>query len=137
MGKMIKKPGIWLSMALLWCLLSCMNDKPDFLIGNWNAFEVLEEGESLDINTAEIKLGFQEGNTYHYESTLAYREAGQYHVEQQYLYTTDTSHTTTMTKAVEILQLTNDTLQLRMNDQGKERILKLVKIQQDTTSGFN
>ena len=137
MDKIVEKPRILRSLAVLLCLLSCMKDKPDPLIGHWTAFEVLEEGEALDINAAEIQLGFQEGNTYHYESTLAYKEAGRYHVEHQYLYTTDTSHTTATAKAVEILQLTTDTLQLRMNDQGKERILKLVKLQQDTSSGFN
>lgn len=118
-------------LALVW-LTACTQDEPNLLIGSWTAYEVLEEGESLDINASEIQLEFVDDFTYAYQSTLDYKEAGQYNVQSSYLYTTDTLPTAQAArKAVEIIQLTSDSLQLRMNDEGKERILKMLK---DTSS---
>jgi len=112
---------------------SCANDAPNLLLGQWTAFEILEEGEVLDINPSQIQLGFEEGERYTYLSTLNYEEAGRYRVQTPYLYTTDTTAEQQAEKAVEIIQLTMDSLQLRMNDNGKERILKLLKTPADSS----
>lgn len=113
-------------------LPACAGDDPNLLIGSWTAYEVLEEGEKLDINAAEIKLEFVDDLIYSYQSTLDYREAGEYTLQASYLYTTDTlARVQAARKAVEVIQLTPDSLQLRMNDEGKERILKMLR---DTSS---
>jgi hypothetical protein len=112
---------------------SCANDAPNLLLGQWTAFEILEEGEVLDINPSQIQLGFEESERYTYLSTLNYEEAGRYRVQTPYLYTTDTTAEQQAEKAVEIIQLTMDSLQLRMNDNGKERILKLLKTPADSS----
>lgn len=118
----------YLSGLALVLLMACAQDEPSLLIGSWTAYEVLEEGEILDINASEIQLEFVDDEVYSYKSTLDYEEAGQYNVQSSYLYTTDTlAASQAARKAVEIVQLTADSLQLRMNDEGKERILKMLK----------
>lgn len=122
----------YLSGLALVLLTACAQDEPNLLIGSWTAYEVVEEGETLDINASEIQLEFVDDFIYAYKSTLDYKEAGQYNVQASYLYTTDTlPNAQAAKKAVEIIQLTTDSLQLRMNDEGKERILKMLK---DTSS---
>jgi|GEM_PF-375524 len=117
-----------LSFLAATLLGACAKDDPNLLIGSWIAYEVLEEGEKLDINASEIKLEFVDDLVYTYSSTLDYEEAGRYNVQSSYLYTTDTlSKTESGRKAVEIIQLTTDSLQLRMNDNGRERILRMLK----------
>lgn len=117
-----------LSVLIILMFGACNTEETNLLLGDWTGYEVLEEGEKLDINAREIQLTFNEGDVYTYSSTLDYKEAGKYNVQASYLYTTDTlSASQGGRKAVEIIQLTIDSLQLRMNDNGKERILKLLK----------
>ena len=126
----MRKTSIYTLASALMVLLfnACAQDDPNLLIGSWTAYDVLEEGQSLDINASEIKLDFHNEEIYSYKSTLDYQEAGQYTVQSSYLYTTDTlQENQAARKAVEIIQLTADSLQLRMNDEGKERILKMLK----------
>ncbi|NRB53857.1 MAG: hypothetical protein HRU41_39775 [Saprospiraceae bacterium] len=116
------------ALTVLVCSACAQDDDRSLLIGSWTAYDVLEEGESLDINASEIKLDFIDEEVYSYKSTLDYQEAGQYTLQSSYLYTTDTLQDVQgVRKAVEIIQLTPDSLQLRMNDEGKERILKMMK----------
>jgi hypothetical protein len=106
---------------------SCSSLKSDLLVGHWQAFEVLEEGEPLMINPEEITITFTEDESYTYNSTLNYLESGNYYLDAKYLYTLDTINQASTEKAVEIIKLTTDSLVLRMNEGTKERILKLVK----------
>lgn len=126
------------SLLVLLLLIACRSEDPNLLMGDWTAYEVVEEGEKLDINTSEIQLSFLDDEIYTYSSTLDYKEAGKYAVQSSYLYTTDTlASGQGGRKAVEIIQLTLDSLQLRMNDNGKERILKLLKEQPTLPSVVN
>jgi len=97
------------------------------LSGHWEALRVTEEERPLEVDPEEIQFWFYPNNTYEFRSTLNYREAGRYRLRQDYLFTTDTLAPGGQEKAVEILQLTPDTLTLRMIDQEKERRLELVK----------
>jgi hypothetical protein len=109
-------------------LSNCENVSNDAIMGQWQAVQVEEEGEILPINAEEIKFNFQENEAYTYQSTLNYREAGSYYVENDYLYTTDTVNQGSMEKAVEILLMTADSLHLKMDEKGQERIIRLGKI---------
>ena len=114
------------SLALI--VLSCDPMKNELLVGQWQAFEILEEGETLSIDPAEITITFSEDESYTYKSTLNYQEAGNYYIDSKYLFTMDTVNQASTEKAVEILQLSPDSLVLKMNEGTKERILKLIKV---------
>lgn len=106
---------------------SCTSVEKGQILGQWQGVSITEKGTELGIDTKEIQLNFLSANTYTYQSTLNYREAGSYHLDKKYLYTTDTLNQASTKKAVEILMLNEDSLHLRMMETGQERILKMVK----------
>lgn len=96
--------------------------------GEWEGTAVLEGGAPLPVEASEIKFEFEEDNQYQFFSTLKYREAGTYYIEDDYLYTTDTFNQASTEKVVEIMLLDGDSLHLKMKEQGQERILKLKRL---------
>ena len=109
-------------------LASCGEDpRQTMIVGNWEGITILEEGDSLPVDPSEITFTFSPEGSYEYRSTLNYREAGYYQLNNRFLRTTDTLDEARPEKTVEITQLTADTLFLRMRDHDKERLLKLVK----------
>jgi hypothetical protein len=104
--------------------------KLNLLEGEWQGTLLLEEGDSVAIDPAELGFSFQQdGKVYTYRSTLNYKEAGSYYIQTRYLFTRDTLPSVSKEKGVEILKLSADSLHLKMMEQGKERIMKLVKKQ--------
>lgn len=113
-------------LPVLFLIFSCSPVDDNLLIGKWKAATLYEEGQPLEVNLTDITLAFSAKN-YHYTSTLNYRESGSYFVDERYLFTIDTLHRASAEKAVEIQLLSADSLHLRMQENGKERLLKLVK----------
>lgn len=99
------------------------------IVGNWQAIAVLEEGDSLEVDPQYIKLNLEKNKGYTYNGPLKYEESGSYYVEAKYLYTLDTLNQASTEKAVEIVKLTEDSLQLLMKEGARERLLKFVKVQ--------
>lgn len=97
------------------------------LQGQWQAVAITEEGTPLAVDLSQIELQFTPSDRYTYQSTLNYREAGSFYVDGTYLFTRDTLNQASTEKAVEILKLANDTLQLKMMDGEKERRLTMIK----------
>jgi len=100
----------------------------DMMIGNWQAFQFLEEGDSVKINPSEIKFSFGQNGRYHFNSTLNYKEAGKFKAEEKVLYTTDTLNSSNIEKAVLIQKLNQDTLVLEMRSEDKSQVLSLKRI---------
>jgi hypothetical protein len=95
------------------------------LAGSWQAVEITEEGDSLAVDLSGIRFEFTNNGRYYFHSTLNYEEAGTYRLDGPYLFSTDTIQEVSREKAVEILLLNTDSLQLRMEELGKERIMLL------------
>lgn len=111
------------------CLLAAgcaLHDEAD-LAGNWQTVSITEEGDSLAVDLNNINFRFTDKGRYTYNSTLEYHESGRYHIDGKYLLSIDTTQAGQTEKAVEIMQLANDSLILRMKDQEKERLLVLVR----------
>ena len=121
------RPLMYSFYTLLFLTLACQQMNDDLLLGHWQAAEVLEEDTPLPIDIKEISFEFKGDKNYTFSSTLNYREAGSYFVDAHFLYTTDTINQASTEKAVEILTLSEDSLHLRMQQNGKERILKLAR----------
>jgi len=96
------------------------------LYGTWNGASAEEEGTPLAIDPSELQFTFDEEG-YTYQGTLNYQEAGTFQLKAPYLYTTDTLNQATTEKTVEIVSFNSDSLQLRMMQNGQERVLKLVR----------
>lgn len=124
-----------IAIVLTGSALSCSPDasRKERLTGHWQAVEANEEGRPLEVTPEEIQFWFYPDDTYTFNSTLNYREAGRYHLRNQYLITTDTLSPDAPEKVVEIMQLGPDTLTFRMMEAEKERTLTLKKV--DETEG--
>lgn len=108
-------------------IVGCASVDVAQLDGDWIGIEVLEEGEPLEIKPSDIRFIFDtESKGYQYFSTLNYKEAGTYHLDSKFLYTLDTINQASRERSVEILQMSGDSLVLRMMEEGKERVLKLI-----------
>lgn len=116
-----------LSFCLLFCLVlfSCENQYENQLLGKWQAYELLEEGKRLEVQPEVINFNFMENGLYTYQGTLTYKEAGNYYLKSDLLYTVDTVNEGSVEKAVRIMSLNPDSLLIKMNDRGKERVMKL------------
>lgn len=108
-------------------LFSCSNERAPLLIGDWQCAEITEEGVALKINFEDVKFSFNEEGFYNYQSTLAYKEEGTYRLQRDLLYTTDTLDKTAVEKVVRITSITADSMYLKMNDSGRERVMRLFK----------
>lgn len=107
---------------------ACGSNVQEQIAGKWQAVVVLEEGDSLEVDPQYIQLTLGENKSYTYSGPLKYEESGSYYVESKYLYTLDTLNRASTEKAVEIVQLTQDSLQLLMKEGARERLLKFVKV---------
>lgn len=127
---MFMMPGLKTAGGLIVaaCLLyACQPYHSDQLVGTWRGALILEEGDTVLVDPAEISLQFRPDDRYLFKSTLNYKEAGTYYLDAQYLFTLDTLNKASTEKAVEIVSLTPDSLHLKMMDNGRERLLKLYK----------
>ena len=115
----------FLTLCFFLSILSCESYDTAELSGNWQAISLTEEGDSLAVDLSGIRFEFKDSGRYYFHSTLNYEEAGTYRLDGPYLFSTDTTQTLTREKAVEIMLLTTDSLQLRMQELGKERIMLL------------
>lgn len=107
--------------------LGCENQNATAILGSWNCSEILEEGKALEIDISTIKFSFDEAGQYTYQGNLKYKEAGNYHLVGDKLYTTDTIDNTAVEKVVRIILLNNDSMHFKMNVAGNEQIMKLAR----------
>ncbi|MEM6697363.1 MAG: hypothetical protein AAF599_03135, partial [Bacteroidota bacterium] len=106
---------------------TCTSEQENLLLGKWQATQLIEEGDSVKMDLAEVGFLFDEQGRYQFQSTLNYREAGFYTKNNNLLYTTDTLTENRNRQAVKILKLKEGLLELGMVDRGKERVLSLKK----------
>jgi hypothetical protein len=117
-----------ITCAILLLLISCANQRERQILGAWQAFEITEEGEPLLVKPEEVRFEFRADNTYSYQSTLNYKETGSFRIQNGYLLTRELSGANEPERAVLIERLEADTLVLGMEDQGKTREVKLLRL---------
>ncbi len=108
-------------------LVSCNNWKEKKLHGKWKAASVTEDGMPLPTDISTLAFEFYPGGLYQYTGNLNYREAGIFSVKSDFLYTLDTINEASSEKMVKILSLSKDSMTLKMNEEGHERLMKLAK----------
>lgn len=108
-------------------LLACGERADRVLVGQWQAVQVLEEGDSLKLDPKEVSFEFRPNNRYSFSSTLRYSEAGKWRYENGHLFATDTTSTAEQERVVAVETVNADSLVLRMMAQGKEQRLTLLR----------
>lgn len=114
-------------LSVLALSLAACTAEPDYLIGKWQAVQVSEQGDSMKLIPAEVGFHFMPNGRYSFNSTLNYKEAGRYSVQENFLVAVDTIHTNTKDRIVEIELLKADSLRLKMREGNKERQILLLK----------
>ncbi len=122
----MKLKGLVAVLFLGW--MACQPSQEQLLCGKWQAFETLENDMPLKVDHSAIGFEFNDDGYYQFTSTLGYRESGRFSIKGDMLYTLDTVNKASSEKGVQIEKLTCDSLFLRMEADGNERILKLYKV---------
>ena len=107
--------------------IACGLDYSKELIGSWQAVEVTQEGAPMDLSPEEVNMSFDNDGRYRFQGTLNYIEAGSYYLEKDLLYTLDTINGQSVQKVVQITDLQNDSLTIRMQAGDQQQVLKLVR----------
>jgi hypothetical protein len=115
-------------LSSLLFLFACKNIGKQKILGKWQAATILEDGMPMPVPVNVVGFEFFPNGFYHFRSTLEYKEAGTFDVDGSYLFTLDTINEASTQKSVQILQVTEDSLFLKMNAEGKEQVIKLFKI---------
>lgn len=120
--------GTTLLICLSIVVVGCDSIQEKKLVGKWQGAALFEDGVPMPINPTDIGLEFFSKGFYNFRGTLNYREAGAYSVSGNLLYTLDTINEASTEKSVQILHVTDDSLFLKMNAEGKEQLIKLFKV---------
>lgn len=128
----MKRVNILSFLCLPLLLLSACKDglDKDLLVGKWQAVELYEQDEQVEMDLNPVYFEFFENDRYYFQSTLKFSEAGRYYTVGQLLYTTDTTAAEPFEKAVKVTQLSRDSLAFLMNDKGTKKALQLVRMKQ-------
>ncbi len=123
----MKSRYLLLVLAIFSFFMSCEQYSQQQLIGHWVGVNALQKGTPLQLNPNEIQFLFKKNGTYTYQSTIGYHEAGLFNLEGDLLFSKDTLQANAKQKAVKILKLNQDSLQLEMLANGKEQTILLIK----------
>jgi len=116
-----------LGLVVLLLLCGCGDREDLLLLGEWQATSVLEEGDSLRLDPAQVGFVFRPDNRYTYRSTLKYEEAGTWRYTEGFLYAQDTTQVGAEERIVAVEKLTTDSLEIRMLAGDKERELVFLR----------
>lgn len=114
-----------LILAIVILLSACANLEENKLVGKWQAVSITEDGMPMPIPPAEVGFEFFNNGFYNYRSTLSYKEAGKFSVENGMLYTMDTLNKASTEKSVQILDIAQDSFSIKMNNEGKIQVVRL------------
>lgn len=117
-----------LILSFVLCLFFACGEREDkLLLGEWQATQVLEEGDSLKLDPTQVGFLFRPDNRYTFRSTLRYEEAGTWRYSEGFLMAQDTTRGDSPERVVAVEKLTLDSLEIRMLSEGKERGLILLR----------
>lgn len=123
----MKKQALFLFLLIPFLFTQCgSNSREELLPGSWKAFRYeIADSARAEGYLDQIRLTLSEDQRYHFQSTLAYEEAGRYHLRGNLLITTDTTREAAEDKKMRIEKLNPDTLILLMQAAQEERRLMM------------
>ena len=106
----------------------CSSPAERDLVGTWEAYNITEEDEPIEVDYPSVMLKLNPDGTYEYKGTLNYREAGRWLLESRLLHTKDTLKPDGEQRSVYILSIAKDSLELQMAEQEKTRKMKMKRV---------
>ena len=116
-------------LPVLFLCFGCNKWKNEDLVGKWQAAFIAEDGKWLDIDYTPVKFEFRSNGFYEFNSTIDYKEIGTFYLNGDLLFTLDTLNTASTEKAVKVTNLTPDSLFLHMMANGKDKLMKLYRVE--------
>ena len=110
---------------------SCQNDQPLPYAGTWQAPELWETGQKMEVDTLmeKVVLNLNNDKSYSFISTLNKKESGKYRIKRKKIYIqSQEDQVNRQERIMEIITLDKDSMHLKMTDNGKERVLKFCKV---------
>ncbi len=107
--------------------MACKSENERRIIGKWQALQLMECDNVIPIQVELVDIEFMSNGKYIFHSTLNVKEAGDYRIHKNFLFTQDRMREKAPEKAVLIKSLEEDTLVLQMSFKGKDQWLTLVK----------
>lgn len=115
------------SLAILMLLCNaCHSIDQEDLQGTWIGQQVIEAGDTLQMDLSNLRLHFEPDGSFTYVKTSRERLAGAYSISGSLL-ELEVKDPSAETILIQISDLSTDVLHLRMNHEGNERHLGLVK----------
>ena len=105
----------------------CSGISKSNLIGKWQAVTLIENDKKQVIDLSEVGLEFNKDGGYRYTGTLNYSESGYFDMNKDLLFTIDTINNGSSEKTVQILQLSSDTLKIKMQEANNVRVIHYLK----------
>ncbi len=106
--------------------LGCKDPSPDALVGLWKAREVIEGGDTLELDLTNVYLDFQTDQNFKYRHTQRDSLAGTYELNKGLIHLF-VSNPLRDTIIIQLTDLSMESLVLRMNHEGKERFVTMVR----------
>lgn len=108
-------------------LFSCTVDQHK-LSGTWQAVAYYEAGQAVNTPLQAVRLSFDNNGNYNFKSIGFYEEAGQYRVAGKFLFLRDTTVPNPVERAIKVQYLSNDSLKIGMEADGKRRVVFFGKL---------
>ncbi len=105
----------------------CSGISKSKLIGKWQAVALIENDKKQVIDLSEVGLEFNKDGGYKYFGTLNYSESGYFDTNKDLLFTIDTMNNGSSEKTVQILQLSSDSLKIKMQEANTIRVVHYLK----------
>jgi hypothetical protein len=119
---------VWLVTIslLIWTCCSCGDHSPQALTGDWRAEMVVEEGDTLEMDLSNVTLNFTEDQNFKYKHTQRDSLSGNFNLSKG-LIKLFVDEPIMDTIIIQLSNLNEKSMILRMNHEGKERLVTLVK----------
>ncbi len=113
-------------VAVMVALPACRSISEESLMGQWKAQWVVEEQDTIEADLSKVQLDLGENHHFRYQITATEMMDGTYQLNNNLLklYSNRPNHDTAI---VQILDLDGDHMLLRMNHNGAERKMKLMR----------
>lgn len=122
MDRLIKAISVIIMLSVI---LTCQSVSSEALQGEWRAATVVEEGDTLDLDLRNVQLVFS-GDNFNYQHTQRDSMSGKFDLSRGLikLYVDNPS---TDTIIIQLNDIHPGSLELRMNHEGKERLVTMIK----------
>ncbi|NND32109.1 MAG: lipocalin family protein [Saprospiraceae bacterium] len=106
-------------------VLACQQHSPEALTGSWKAISVVEENDTLDLDLSNVNLTFN-SDMFLYQHTQKDSMRGTFSLKRGLinLYVQKPEGDTIV---IQLTELTDSELILRMNHEGKERFVTFIR----------